>query len=846
MKNFIKFLSIFVLLQTANASDPIDHFRAGTLRVNLIPGFTQDDAFSVLSRTLREVPEKKFTISGFADDSWRNPGRKGVLDSWLQSLPQWDQASFLKLCDFAFGINSSKKNEVSYDAVIYLKAFMQQHFSGQISEESKALDFAEHVLDSSCEKNSPMFLLLARDISCSVDVATHSMPFFHFENIHPLQQNFPGFLRSLLFFYSNSKNDSAKASIGMVWVHHYLEQYFGHSRSEIVFKSAPYINLELALYSGYNLLGFNAERAPNPYNALVAHYDYLRTKGWCSAERFYNWGDLLVSKKSQIGLEGKLLSDSQKIRECAHYLFRCAWELPKARVLLAESITYGVMLDEKGRMIDNRQNPNAYFEHAARILRDFLTMQRQENWLRAKAFDKLALLVYSNMIHVDEKNKPLASLAERTAFCRRAWKFTLTNTNREKIKYLAGLKLLKTYMGTDVSDFDARELCGLLAPLYNINPFAKSEFLLTFGQLVMEGKWSKKEDGSVLHEADRARYAFECFAGALAELNKLTSDFDKLNTSAYRSFSQHNMARVLVKHPELFPGEIQGVEARMEYINELLKIPTKPGLLASFSQEQFNLLFNSHVVRGLAFLNIASDQGKAVEEFRIGALKGEHSAYAYYIYHAGLPSEAFFDDESSDEDEVFAEDVASVSLVAGADSLRVRQAEEDQMGQEREERAAFLALQDVRQRLAGEQEEKAKRNEAIRIEKDRIRQQKIAEKVKMPLAPVTQETKTWEIVHLGKCGQECADLESNPAEKFRYMTLLNAIQLDDKTGKPETLTGVCLTDGTPILTRRFSLKDRMVYSLLNKGTNPVLTFYGFNGHDDTVAEMLRAGIAKRK
>ncbi|HCU07310.1 MAG TPA: hypothetical protein DIC42_07045 [Holosporales bacterium] len=847
MKNFLKFLSIFVLFQTANASDPIDYFKAGTLRVNLDTGFTKDDAFSVLSSTLRAIPKRDFTIDGFADDSWHRPGSKGELDSWLQSVPLWNKASFLKLCDFAFGINSSKqnkKNTVSYDAVIYLKAFMQQHFQGEISEESKALDFAEHVLDCLSEQN--MVFPCLQHITFNIELAKASLPFFCLENMQPLQQNFSGFLRSFLFLYNKQK--LATKAIPSVWVHHYLEHYFGQTRSESVLKSDSYENLAQALKRNIKLLGFNAESALNPYNALVAHYDYLRTKRCCSAQRFFDWGDMLVSGQCNIGLAGEQLSDSQKIRECAHYLFRCAWELPKAKVLLAETIIRGVMLNEKGGTIDNRQNPNAHFEHAARILRDVLSMRGQDNYMRAKAFDQLALLVLSNKIHVDENNKPFTSLAEGIAFCRRAWKFTLSNAKGEKRKYLTGLKLLNTYMKTDVLDADASALCVLLAPLYNIDPFAKSQFLLTFGQLAMQGKWSRKKDDSVLRETDRARYAFECFEGALAELDKLTSDIDKLNIIPCRSLAKQNMARVLVKHPDLFPLEIQEVQARMEYINELLTIPTKAGLFANFSQEDFNATFSTHVVRGLALLNIASDVGKAVEEFRMGALKGEYSAYEHYMYHTGIPSEGFFDEESSDDDEVSIEDgaVELGSPVMGEDSLRVQPVEEDQMQQAREMHLAALNLAEERENSVQEKARNAIRNADRKAEKRRRMQERLAAITQMPLAPVTDNTKPWEIKHFGKAVEEYKNLESNPTEQARYMTLLNAIQLDDKTGKPETLTGVCLSDGTPILTRRFSRNDRMVYSLSNQETNPVLTIYGLKGHDDTVLAMLRTRIAGNK
>ena len=163
-------------------------------------------------------------------------------------------------------------------------------------------------------------------------------------------------------------------------------------------------------------------------------------------------------------------------------------------------------------------------------------------------------------------------------------------------------------------------------------------------------------------------------------------------------------------------------------------------------------------------------------------------------------------------------------------------------------------------RLAQEQAEKTKIIEAKKAEKIRRIQANVQAKTERAvLPPVTGNTKTWSVMHVDKGKSEYEEIlersqtaktngDKEPLEMVRYLTLINAVQANDRTGRPETLTGICLKDAkTVIRTRRFSQGDRMVYteSLDDRG-NPILTIYGLKGHDDTVELMLRRGVAIEK
>ncbi len=446
-------------MQDAKASDPIDHFRAGTLQVNLAADFSAADALQLLNDSLSGLPNKNFKIGGFVDDSWQRkstrylmsdgttreiPESSSAFSKWLSGISEWKRVTFTYLCDSAFGGNVSGKNTknlVSFDAVIYLQAFMRQHFAGQSLAEEKAVNFAARILDGNVEQGLAGKSISLLSLDFLVAAANLDQPFFDFANVHALRAKYPGFLRGFLRFYCDQP--IAIVSISTVWAQHYLEKYFGQTRSETTFRSESYVNLANALNAGHALLGFSAEAVTNSYDALAMHYEFLRKKSWCSAQQFYKWGDMLVSGSCKIGLEGIAMSDSQQKRECAHYLFRCAWkDVPEARVLLAESIMHGVKCDEKGREIDTTRNPKAHYEYAAGIIRDFLRNRERDLNMRAKAFDKLGVLVLTDQINVDEENRTLVSKEEQLAFARRSFLFALKNYSSEKNKAFVGLKLL--------------------------------------------------------------------------------------------------------------------------------------------------------------------------------------------------------------------------------------------------------------------------------------------------------------------------------------------------------------------------------------------------------------------
>ncbi len=382
----------------------------------------------------------------------------------------------------------------------------------------------------------------------------------------------------------------------------------------------------------------------------------------------------------------------------------------------------------------------------------------------------------------------------------------------------------------------------------------------------MGGKWRVRQNGAELEDSDRAIYALECFENGLAALDEFTNSFDRQNTAVHKALAQHNIERVLVNRPDLIAG--LGAE-KMDKINQLLVVPERSLMFSYFSDESFDNLCNCHLVKGLAYLNIMGDQGKAVEEFRLGALKGEDGAYAYYMRELGFPlvddlfdgSEG--DDGESDEDDV----VTSRQATSGVGDGVVQQAQRDEsvqlQQQSREMHAEDLRAQYEAARRAEEIEEKRRINSARKAERMAETQANIAAVTTRALAPVSENTKTWKILHVGKGAEDCQAIlrksqesrgsgRGDTAEMVRYLTLLNAIQSDDRTGRPKTLSGICLADRkTPIQTRRLfqsaAHSHRMVYTTASdESGNPVLTIYGLNGHDETIADMLKRRIAIEK
>ncbi|MDP2193788.1 MAG: hypothetical protein Q8K36_04625, partial [Alphaproteobacteria bacterium] len=117
-----------------------------------------------------------------------------------------------------------------------------------------------------------------------------------------------------------------------------------------------------------------------------------------------------------------------------------------------------------------------------------------------------------------------------------------------------------------------------------------------------------------------------------------------------------------------------------------------------------------------------------------------------------------------------------------------------------------------------------------------------------PLLPVTKKDITWKVCFPPIAEGVWEEMQRSENKKLfnRCIALIQAIQTNERMGCVETLSHVCLADGSPIMTRRVTIADRMVYSLSGTDNDKVLTIYGLMTHDETIDKMIRSGIARNK
>ncbi|MDP2192984.1 MAG: hypothetical protein Q8K36_00435 [Alphaproteobacteria bacterium] len=423
MKNRMWFLALLALMQVAHASSNME--LPSFCRV-LAPSFGVNNIISILDAELKATPERFKIERVISPAIAETRNERESLLSWLIGIKEWDGDNFSQLCRYALGTEHHKKafrNRVSFDATLCVMDLLKNIQCDEAEAIYRALKLNHFFVSSvgGVSKEARELSIFCAQISrlprdqldnfwgCVVGIMGSG-------NIETIHASYPNFLKAVLVY---ANQHLSKEYIAGVWVRYYLEKHFGRNRQDGDFKQPSCVNLERLINDGWGwsgLLDFNAQPVTQRHDTLTKHYDFLHQKGWCSAEQYVNWGNILVKGRSALGGGGECLVGKAAQRNAAHYLFRCAGSMPLARILLAETIMHGVFFDEGGRPLKTDPDPKAPYKYAAKILRAVLKTPTLESQDVAQVWFRLAQAVFMDQIETDDRGNVFPSYDKKVEY----------------------------------------------------------------------------------------------------------------------------------------------------------------------------------------------------------------------------------------------------------------------------------------------------------------------------------------------------------------------------------------------------------------------------------------------